>query len=281
MSTGTAQPAVGFIGLGDQGLPMATAVAEAGYPLHAWARRPGSLDALGSVAHVRHDDPKDLAASCDVVSFCVGTDEDVVQIVTGGLLDGLRPGSVVVNHGTGTPQGAVRLTETCAPAGVDVLDAPVSGGRPAAQARTLTTLVGGPEPVARRCEALFGSFSRHVVYLGDTGSGQTAKLFNNALLMMNQANIADIVELAAGFGRVDPVRLVDALKLGSASSSALTLLNTMVTLETVDHLSKVEAEDMRIFDAAMTEGGVDAESATARGLAGANGLPELIRRLNP
>jgi 3-hydroxyisobutyrate dehydrogenase-like beta-hydroxyacid dehydrogenase len=63
---------------------------------------------------------------------------------------------------------------------------------------------------------VFGSFSAHVLYLGGTGSGQTAKLFNNVLLAMNQASIADIVELAASFGMLDPVTLVDALKLGRA-----------------------------------------------------------------
>ena len=83
-----------------------------GYHLHVWARHLGSLDALGNVAHVRHDDSKDLAASCDIVALCVSTDEDVMQIVT-GLLDGLRPGSVIVNYGTGTPRNAVQLTETC------------------------------------------------------------------------------------------------------------------------------------------------------------------------
>ncbi len=154
----------------------------------------------------------------------------------------------------------------------------MSGGRPAAETKALTTLVGGPEAVAERCEPLFRSFSAQVPYLGAAGSGQAAKLFNNALLMMNQASIADIVEFAASFGMLDPVTLVDALKLGSASSAALTLLNTMITPCTVDHLSAVEAEDMRIFDRAMTEGGVNADAATARGLAGANGLPSLIRR---
>lgn len=281
MSTGTTKPTVGFIGLGDQGLPMATAIAGAGYPLHVWARHPESLEALGDTEYFGHDGTGELGAECDVVGLCVDDDDANMQIVTGGLLDGLHPGSVVVNHGTGTPGNAARLTETCARAGVDVLDAPVSGGRPAAERRELTTLVGGPEAVAECCTPIFDSFSSDVVYLGDAGSGQTAKLFNNALLMMNQANIADIVELAARFGMVDPVRLVEALKLGSAASAALTLLNTMVTPDTVGHLSEVEAEDMRIFDTAMTEGGVDASSATARGLAGADGLPALIRRLNP
>lgn len=99
--------------------------------------------------------------------------------------------------------------------------------------------------------------------------------------MMNQASIADIVKLAASFGMPDPVTLVAALKLGSGSSAALTLLNTMITPDTVDHLAAVEAEDMRIFGTAMTERGVNADTATARGLAGASGLPALIRRLNP
>ena len=281
MSADAAKPAVGFIGLGDQGLPMATAIAEAGYPLHVWARHPTSLEALGDTEYVGHDSTKALGAACDVVGLCVDDDDANMQIVTGGLLEGLRPGSVLVNHGTGTPQGAAHLTETCAEAGIDVLDAPVSGGRPAAERRELTTLVGGPEPVAERCKPIFDSFSGHVVYMGDTGSGQTAKLFNNALLMMNQANIADIVELATRFGKVAPARLVEALKLGRAASAALSLLNTMVTPDTVGHLSEVEAEDMRIFDAAMSAGSVNASPATARGLAGANGLPGLIRRLNP
>ncbi len=170
----SAKPAVGWIGLGDQGLPMAVGIAEAGYPLHVWARRPASLNALGGTPHIRHGRLKDLAAACDIVGLCVRRDDDVLQLVTSGLLDTARPGSVVVNHGTGTPGNAVRLTQACAAAGLDVLDAPVSGGRPAAQAKSLTTLVGGPEPVARRCEPLFRSFSAHVLYPGglrDAGPG--------------------------------------------------------------------------------------------------------------
>ena len=81
---------------------------------------------------MRHDDLPSLAAASDVIGLCVGTDEDVLALVTGGLLEGLRPGSVLVNHGTGTPGNAVRFAEICSSAGVEVLDAPVSGGRPAA-----------------------------------------------------------------------------------------------------------------------------------------------------
>lgn len=276
----TDKPAVGFIGLGDQGLPMAVAIAEAGFPLHAWARKGDSLQVLGSTPNVAHDTTRELGAACDIVGLCVSTDNDVFEVVEGGLLDGLRRGSVIVNHGTGTPANAKRLTELCAKAGVDVLDAPVSGGRPAGEAHTLTTLVGGPAAVLARCEPVFRSFSAHVVRLGDAGAGQYAKLFNNTLLMMNQASVADILAMAKPAG-MDPRALAESLKLGSATSSALTLFNTMVTPDTVEHLSSVEAEDMAIFRAAMTDAGIDAEQVTERGLAGARRMPEVVRLLNP
>lgn len=140
-------------------------------------------------------------------------------------------------------------------------------------------MVGGPSAAAEHCTPVFQAFSRHVVYLGEAGAGQTAKLFNNALLMMNQAAIAEIVELATRL-ELDAARLVEVLKLGSAASAALSLLNTMVRPDNVDHLSGVEALDMELFDQAMREAGIDAAATTERGLAGARGLTQLLNRLN-
>ncbi|MDQ2741142.1 MAG: NAD(P)-binding domain-containing protein [Chloroflexota bacterium] len=91
--TSNTLPAVGFSGLGGQGLPMALAIAEAGYPLRAWARPSWSLDALEAVAHVRHDHLGDLAAASDIVCLRVSTDDDVMTLLTGALLEGLRSGS--------------------------------------------------------------------------------------------------------------------------------------------------------------------------------------------
>ena len=271
---------VGFIGLGDQGAPMARAIAEAGFTLHVWARRSASLAALDGIRFIAERSVTDLGVACDLVGLCLSQDRDNLSIATdAGLVASMRADTVLVNHGTGTPSNAALLAEICAAAGVDSLDAPVSGGRPAAEERRLTTMVGGPKSVADRCTPVFKSFSRHVVYQGQTGAGQVAKLFNNALLMMNQASIAEIVDLAVQMG-LDPVPLVEVLKLGSASSQALTLLNTMVRLENVDHLSGVEVIDMKLFKTAMAEAGVSADAVTARGLAGANGLPALVRRLN-
>jgi 3-hydroxyisobutyrate dehydrogenase-like beta-hydroxyacid dehydrogenase len=278
MSPSAGNTSVGFIGLGDQGLPMAIAIAEAGYELHVWARRPSSIYGLGQVAHVPHAELSELAAACQIVGVCVSTDEDVRQLVVDGLLGRLAAGSVVVNHGTGTPRNAIALSEACAPAGVEILDAPVSGGRPGAGERRLLTMVGGPRETAERCRPVFETFSRHVVHLGGAGAGQTAKLLNNALLMLNQQSVLEIVELAAGLG-LEPVRLVEVLKLGSANSNALGHFGSLITPENVGHLAAVEALDMELFATAMRDAGVDAEAITARGLAGANGLASVMRRL--
>src|ERR1700722_20028571 len=269
MSRSADKPAVGFIGLGDQGLPMAAAIAEAGYELHVWARRPSSVH--GEIAYVRHAELSELGAACQIVGLCVSTDEDVRQLVADGLLGQLAAGSIVVNHGTGTPRNAIALSEACAPAGVQVLDAPVSGGRPGARERRLLTMVGGPREAAARCRPVFDSFSRHVAYLGGAGAGQTAKLLNHALLMLNQASIAEILDLAAGL-ELEPARLVEVLRLGSSNSDALGHFGRFITTENVGPLSSVEALDMELFATAMRDAGVDAGAITARGLAGANGL---------
>ena len=142
---------VGFIGLGDQGLPMATAIAEAGYELNVWARRQQSVDALGDTPLAQHDTIADLAKVCDVVELCVSKDDDVLRIAGDELLAAMRPGTVLVNHGTGLPRHAHRLSEMAGAHEVAVHDAPVSGGRPAAERRQLTTLVGGPHEVVDRC----------------------------------------------------------------------------------------------------------------------------------
>lgn len=99
------KPAVGWIGLGDQGTPMAQAIADDGYPLHVWARRPESLKALDGHAFTPHGSVAEMAAVSDVVGLCLREDSDNVQVATdGGLLAAMRPGTVLVNHGTGLPR---------------------------------------------------------------------------------------------------------------------------------------------------------------------------------
>lgn len=135
--------AVGFIGLGDQGAPMARAVGDA-HDLHVWARRPESLRALNTTGFTVADSVAGLAGAVDVLLLCLRDDDDILDLLEHRqLLNGLRPGSVVANHGTGDPGVNETIAERFAAHGVAYLDAPVSGGGPGARARTLTTFVGG------------------------------------------------------------------------------------------------------------------------------------------
>ena len=271
---------VGFVGLGDQGAPMAVAIAQAGFTLHVWARHAASLAVLADVPHVVHDTLADLGANCKVVGICLPTDDDVDGVVHGGLLANLRPGSVVVNHGAGLPSYAQRLTRQCAEHGVNVLDAPESGAHAAAVAHTSTTMVGGEESIATWCTPVFRSYSSHVRYQGPSGSGQLAKLFNNALMMMNQANIEEIVTVADQLG-MDVPALVELLKVGSAASFTLSALNDAITVDNAAHLRQVELVDMQVFADAMAERDADADAVTSRGVSGAEGLVDLINRVRP
>ncbi|WP_167950046.1 NAD(P)-dependent oxidoreductase [Brevibacterium marinum] len=279
LTTPTNITSVGFIGLGDQGLPMATAIAESGFDLHVWVRRSASLVPLTYTAHVAHDSIASLASSVDVIALCVSTDDSVLQLVEEEILPHLGAGKTVINHGTGSPGNARRLRELAETAGIFVLDAPVSGGRLGAEARALTVYVGGPADAVDSATPVMQSYATNIAHTGDSGSGQMTKLLNNALLILNQAAIADVLELGVQTG-LSTTALVSSLRLGSADSRALRLMNTMVTPDSVDHLAAVEALDMNIFDDAMWEEGIDASATVARGLSGADRLPAVIEQLN-
>ncbi|MEV6537365.1 NAD(P)-binding domain-containing protein [Streptomyces sp. NPDC051639] len=232
-------PVIGFIGLGGQGLAMARAIAGAGFTLRVWARRPATLDALQAVPYEASDTVEDLAATCEVIALCVRSDEVVSRLVQ-QMLPHLRPGTVVVNHGAGTPASAMRLTELCARRGVMVVDAPVSGGRSAAEERRLTTMVGGPQEAVRRSIPVFRSFSSRIVHLGAAGAGQAGNVFKDALnVLMDQVAAEDASAPAAQ--RLDMGQLVAALKLDSASSAALHLLGSVLSSEDGKQFSTVQA----------------------------------------
>ncbi|MBE8517423.1 NAD(P)-dependent oxidoreductase [Amycolatopsis sp. H6(2020)] len=265
---------IGFIGLGDQGAPIAQAIADS-YPLHVWARRPESLTALEGHPYTAHATVAELAAACDVVGLCLREDSDTLEIaVEGGLLEHLRRGAVLVNHGTGLPQESRRLADLAAPYGVEVVDAPVSGGHAVALARQLTTIAGGDAEVVRRLTPLLRTFSATVVHVGPAGSGQYAKLFNNALMMMNHKNVVEVLRLAVDLG-LPTAALLQVLRSGSAGSFALQAIGPMVTADNVQHLQALELIDMDLFKGAVADVGDQAGPVIDRAVAGARELDEL------
>ena len=142
---------VGFIGLGSQGGPMARRIVEAGFPLALWARRPETLFPFADSAATVATSPTALAETSDIVCICVTGDSDVDQVVLGddGVLAGLAEGGTLAIHSTVHPRTCVRLSEVASAKGVAVIDAPVSGGGPAAAQGSLLVMAGGDAGAAR------------------------------------------------------------------------------------------------------------------------------------
>ncbi|MFE6862056.1 NAD(P)-dependent oxidoreductase [Nocardia sp. NPDC057668] len=213
---------VGFIGLGSQGGPMARRIVAAGYPTTLWARRPASLEPFADTAASTADSPADLAAASDLVCVCVVGDADVREVVLGerGVLAGLAPGSILAIHATVHPATCRELADIAAAQQVSVIDAPVSGGGPAAEAGTLLVMVGGATEAVERARPVFATYADPVVHLGEVGAGQTTKLLNNLLFTANLATSASTLALGSDLG-ISPDRLGEVISHGTANSFAL------------------------------------------------------------
>lgn len=211
---------VGFIGLGSQGGPMARAIVEAGIPTTLWARRPESLKPYADTAATYAETPAVLAAASDVVCLCVVGDDDVRELVYGGLLDAMAEGSILVVHSTVHPDTCRELAERAEAKGVSVLDAPVSGGGPAAAAGTLLVMVGGDEAALVRVRPVFETYANPIVHLGPVGAGQITKILNNLLFSANLGAAISMLELGEQLG-VPRDKACQVMTSGSANSRAL------------------------------------------------------------
>ncbi|MFE6820901.1 NAD(P)-dependent oxidoreductase [Streptomyces sp. NPDC057690] len=210
---------VGFIGLGSQGGPMARRIAEAGIPTTLWARRPEALAEFRDTGAATAATPAELAAGCDLVCVCVLDDAGVEHVVTGpeGVLEHLSEGGVIAVHSTVRPGTVERLADLAAERGVAVLDAPVSGGGPAAEQGRLLVMLGGDADAVEHCRHVFSAYGDPVVHLGPVGAGQRAKLVNNLLLAANMGVAESAFAVARGLG-VDPARLGAVLAHGTGRS---------------------------------------------------------------
>ena len=122
---------IGFVGLGDQGAPLAAPISDAGLELHVWARRAESFSALSSVKYFRHESLSVLATQVDILALCLRDDGDIWNLMRQHrLVEALRRGSIVADHVTGDPTENEQIGAFPTESGIKYLDAPVSGGRP-------------------------------------------------------------------------------------------------------------------------------------------------------
>ncbi len=217
---------VAFIGLGTMGAPMAAHLQRAGHDVtvynrttakaEAWVREHGGRFAATPLEAAK------MGQGSDIVFTCVGNDDDLREVCIGrdgsqGLLAGLQPGAVIVDHTTTSAEVARELTARAAQQGVAFIDAPVSGGNLGALNGVLTVMCGGDLAAFERVKPVIAAYARAVTHLGDSGAGQLAKMVNQICVGGVLQSLAEALAFGEKAG-LDMQRVLEVISQGAASS---------------------------------------------------------------
>jgi len=210
---------VGFIGLGIMGQGMARNLLKAGFSVRVWNRTTSKMDALVSEGAQAGATPADVAAQSDIIITCVSDTPDVEKVILGedGVIHGAAAGSLVIDCSTISPQATKDIAEQLQAKGIQMLDAPVSGGSEGAAKGTLTIMVGGAAEDVERAMPVFKAMGKTITHIGENGSGQIVKLVNQILVVGNCLAMCEALLLAQA-GGVDLQKTIDAISQGAAGS---------------------------------------------------------------
>lgn len=213
---------IGFIGTGIMGRPMAINLIKAGHELYTWGRRFDTVEPLLVAGATGKGTPAEVAAQADITFTVVAGTADVEQVILGerGLIHGAKPGSVIVDMSTIAPSATRHIAAQLAEKGVNMLDAPVSGGQAGAIQGALSIMVGGKAAVFERVKPLFEILGKNIVHVGEHGAGQVVKACNQIVVSLTFEGVAEAILLSRRNG-VDPARMREALLGGYAGSKIL------------------------------------------------------------
>jgi 2-hydroxy-3-oxopropionate reductase len=215
--------AVGFIGLGIMGRPMAKNLMEAGYELVVHNRSPEKAEELAEEGDATAaGSPKEVAQACEIVITMLPDSPDVEAVVAGedGVLEGIRDGALLVDMSTISPVVTEELSEKIRGRGASMLDAPVSGGDVGAIEGALSIMVGGSEEDFERARPLFDVMGKVATHVGPTGAGQVVKACNQIVVALNIEAVSEALVLGSKAG-VAPEKVVEALSGGLAGSAVM------------------------------------------------------------
>jgi len=213
---------IGFIGLGIMGKPMVRNIMKAGYTdVLVWNRSKAPMDEVtadGAVA----SNPREIGESCDVVITMLPNSPQVKEVMLGenGVASYMKPGAVFIDCSSINPVASQEIAEVLAERGVEMLDAPVSGGEPKAIDGTLSFMVGGKQDVFDAHKELLLTMGASAVRCGDVGAGNTTKLANQIIVACNIQALGEALMLAKKAG-VDPELVFQAIKGGLAGSTVM------------------------------------------------------------
>ena len=210
---------IGFIGLGIMGRGMAANLISNGADVTVWNRTASRMDTLKQLGAAAATSPTDLARRCGIIFICVSDTPDVIDVIEGdeGVLKGAREGSLVVDMSTISPSATRELAEKLDAQGIHMLDAPVSGGSEGAQQGTLSIMVGGAEDQVARAMPYLEAMGRAITHVGGHGAGQSAKLVNQILVVVNMLAVSEALTFAES-GGLDLRKTLAAVTEGAAGS---------------------------------------------------------------
>jgi 2-hydroxy-3-oxopropionate reductase len=213
---------VGFIGLGIMGKPMCKNLMKAGYEAVVCDINKAAVDELVAVGATAAPTPKAVAEQVAMVITMLPNSPHVKQVVLGpdGVIEGAKPGFVLVDMSSIAPLVAREVAKELAAKGMDMLDAPVSGGEPKAIDGTLSVMVGGEKAVFEKCLPVLKTMAGSVVLTGAIGAGNVTKLANQIIVALNIAAMSEALVLATKTG-VEPDLVYQAIRGGLAGSTVL------------------------------------------------------------
>ena len=250
---------VGFIGLGIMGLGMARNLLKAGFDLTVWNRTTSKAEALtGEGARVAAT-PASLAARCDIIVVCVSDTPDVEEVLLDedGVLHGVQAGSLVVDCSTISPIKTRQIAEALGEKGVQMLDAPISGGSEGAALGTLSIMVGGEAEQVERAMPVLQAMGKSITHVGTNGAGQMVKLVNQILVVHSMMALGEAF-LFAQAGGLDLEKTLKAVEGGAAGSWTLSNRGPQVTVRDwrPGFMIDLQQKDLRLILEAADELGV-------------------------
>ena len=247
---------IGFIGLGIIGKPMARNLLAAGFPLTVYSRSSGPVEELVDAGAARAGGPAAVAEASDITITMLPDTTDVEQVLTGGggVLEGVAPGSLVVDMSSIDPGPTRVLADAFAAKDVAMLDAPVSGGEKGAIDAALSIMVGGTDDAFARATPAFEALGKSIVHVGPSGAGQVCKACNQLVVAATIEAVAEALLLAERSG-VDAAKVREALLGGFAGSKILEVHGQRMLDRTFDpgFRIRLHRKDARIVEGAAAE----------------------------
>ena len=210
---------IGFIGLGIMGRGMVDNLMKAGFDLTVWNRTASRKDPFVERGAKAADSPRAVAENSDIIIICVSDTPDVEAVILGdeGVIHGASAGDLVIDMSTINPVNTVAMAQQLKAKGVAMLDAPISGGSEGAANGTLSIMIGGGADDVARATPCFEAMGSTITHVGESGAGQTVKLSNQILCVVNMLAASEAL-LFAQAGGVDLDKMLQAVTGGAAGS---------------------------------------------------------------